>query len=329
MSKSLPLATVDYRINCMIMLLLLIMPIVSVAIMPPPLMPPPQCGFLLTGQDEQPTISLNVELVVLHPIVQDRNRNSVSGLTKTDFKVYEDGIIQQIESFSHTYIPITVGLVVDNSGTMRSKQREVITAALAFARSCTPEDEVFVVNFNEHVSFGLPDKMLFTNQTAQLEAAFTKKATGKTALYDAIGVALDHVKKGNRDKRVLIVISDGGDNASKLTLAQILVMVKHSDIIFYTVGLFDEDDPDRNPDVLKQLAHVTGGEVFLPKLVNEIGPICQQILNDLHNQYTITYTPQNSKQDGNYRIIKVTATATGNRHLKVRARAGYYAPKKP
>lgn len=308
-------------ITCMVVLFWLIIPA--------SIIPPSQCGLLPHQQDNQPTISLNVELVVLHPIVQDRKRNAVSGLAKEDFKIYEDGIIQEIESFSQTYIPVTVGLVVDNSGTMRSKKREVITAGVAFARSCSPEDEIFVVNFNEHVSFGLPDKIPFTNQAAQLEAAFTKNATGQTALYDAIAAALEHMKKSNRDKRVLMVISDGGDNASKLTLAQTLAMVKQSDTIIYTVGLFDERDPDRNPGVLKQLANVTGGEVFLPKSINEIGPICQQILNDFRNQYTITYTPQNSKQDGGYRVIKVTATAAGHQHMTVRARTGYFAPKKP
>lgn len=312
---------VQGRINCMIVLLLLILPV--------GIIPPLQGGALPPGQDEQPAISLSVELVVLHPIVKDRKRNAVSGLAETDFKVYEDGVIQQIETFSQTDIPVTVGLVVDNSGTMRSKQREVITAGLAFARSCKPEDELFVVNFNEHVSFGLPAKTLFTNQVTQLEAAFNHITTGKTALYDAIGAALEHLKKGSRDKRVLIVISDGGDNASKLTLPQILTMVKQSDAILYTIGLFDEGDPDRNPGVLKQLATVTGGEVFLPKLVNEIGPICQQISNDFRNQYTIAYTSQNSKQDGSYRVIKVTATAASHGHMAVRARTGYYAPKQP
>lgn len=322
MSKLRPLAPIKYKINYMVMLFLLTMFIV-------PIMPLSEYDFLLAAQDEQPTISLNVELVVLHPIVQDRNRNSISGLTKTDFKVYEDGIIQKIESFSQAYVPVTVGLVVDSSGTMRSKQREVITAGLAFARSCTAEDEVFVVNFNENVSFGLPDKMLFTNQPIQLHAAFSKTPKGKTALYDAIAAALDHVQKGNRDKKVLIVISDGGDNASKLTLAQTLALVKHSNTIIYAIGLFDKDDRDSNPNVLKQLASVTGGIAFLPKLVNEIGPISQQILKDFRNQYTITYTPENSKQDGSYRTIKVTATTANYKHLTVRARAGYYSPKKP
>lgn len=318
--SSRPLTTIRLRINCLILMLLLIISANG--------MPPSQGGILLSGQNDQPAIILNVELVVLHPVVQDRKRNAVSGLVKEDFKVYEDGIIQQIESFDHADIPVTVGLVIDNSGTMRSKQHEVITAGLAFARACNAEDELFVVNFNEYVSLGLPSKIPFTNQPAQLELALTKVATGKTALYDAIAVALNHLKQGNRDKKVLIVISDGGDNASKLTLAQTIAMVKQSDAIIYTIGLFDEGDPDRNPGVLKQLATVTGGEVFLPKLISEVGPICQQISQDFRNQYTITYSPQNIKLDGTYRVIKVTA-ANGHRQMNVRARAGYNAPLQP
>ena len=173
-----------------------------------------------------------------------------------------------IEYYSHEDIPVTVGLVLDNSGSMGPKRDEVIAAALAFARSSNPQDQMFVVNFNEHVSFGLPADMPFTDQTAQLQAALSKfKANGETALYDALAVALEHLKKGNRDKKVLIVVSDGGDNASKYKLSQILAMAGQSDAIIYTIGIYTEEDPDKNPDALRQLSKATGGEAFFPQTV--------------------------------------------------------------
>jgi len=266
-------------------------------------------------------------MVVLHATVRNRKGALVSGLSKGDFQVYEDGVLQQVESFIHEDIPVTVGLVIDNSGSMRPKRPEVISAVLAFARSSNAEDQMFVVSFNENVSFGLPDDTPFTDQESQLQAALSKiAADGMTALYDAVAAALEHLKKGNRDKKVLIVISDGGDNASQHNRAQIMAMASQSDAIIYTIGVFDENDPDRNPRALKQLAQATGGEAFLPGSVKEIFPICRQIARDIRNQYTIIYRPTNGKQDGTYRVIQVHAGTPGRERLLVRTRAGYYAP---
>jgi len=276
------------------------------------------------------TIRVNADSVVLHATVQNRNGILVSGLGKDNFQVYEDGVLQQIDYFSYEDIPVTVGLVVDNSGSMRPKRPEVIAAALAFARSSNPQDQMFVVNFNELVSLGLPADTPFTDQAAQLEVALSRiAADGETALYDAVAAALEHLKKGNQDKKVLIVISDGGDNASKHNLAQIMAMAGHPDAIIYTIGLFIAEDPDRNPGVLKRLAKDTGGEAFLPESVGEVLPICQRIARDIRNQYTIAYAPANRKQDGTYRVIQVKANAPGHGRLVVRTRAGYYAPSKP
>jgi Ca-activated chloride channel family protein len=280
--------------------------------------------------DNQDTIKINVDLVVLHATVQNSDLEPVSGLGKEDFQVYEDGVLQEIESFSQEDIPVTVGLVIDNSGSMRPKRAEVITAALAFARASNNKDKIFVVNFNEHVSFGLPANTPFTNKTAQLEVALSKVAAdGMTALYDAVAAALDHLKKGNRDKQALIVISDGADNASRHNLAQIMALARRSDAIIYTIGIYDTDDPDRNPGSLKQLAKATGGEAYLPGSVKNIVQICERIARDIRNQYTITYAPTNINFDGKYRVIQVKAGAPGRGRLIVRARAGYYAPLKP
>ncbi len=278
----------------------------------------------------QDTIKINVDLVVLHASVQTSERLPVSGLGKEDFQVYEDGALQQIESFSHGDIPVTVGLVIDNSGSMRPKRTEVIAAALAFANASNAKDQMFVVNFNERVFFGLPADTDFTNSATQLEIALSRfAAEGMTALYDATAAGLEHLKKGNRDKKVLILISDGGDNASRRKMAEVMTLAKQSDVIIYTIGIFDKDDMDRNPRVLRQLAKATGGEAFLPEFVKEIIPICQRIARDIRNQYTLTYAPTNLKYDGKYRVIQVKAREPGQEGLVVRTRAGYFAPLKP
>jgi Ca-activated chloride channel homolog len=296
-------------------------------------------GAVLSGQNSHPPLSQgnsfairsNVNLVVLRATVRDHTGVPVAGLGNDDFKVYEDKVLQQIESFSHEDVPVTVGLVIDNSGSMKSKRGDVISAALSFVRSSNPQDQVFVVNFNEHVSMGLPGNAEFTNNQARLETALSRnKADGMTALYDAMAVALDHLKMGKWDKKVLIVISDGGDNASQHKLAQIMPMVNESSASIYTLGIFDENDEDRNPHVLRQLSRASGGEAFFPASLDQILPICQKIANDIRNQYTITYESTNSKADGTYRAIAVKASNTpGHGRLLVNTRAGYLAPENP
>ncbi|MBN1566395.1 MAG: VWA domain-containing protein [Acidobacteria bacterium] len=295
-----------------------------------PGMLPQQEYTLSQSREETPyTISVSVEMVVLNATVRDGKGSLVSGLVKEDFQVNEDGIPQQIECFSCEDIPVTVGLVIDNSGTMGPKRSEVITSALVFARSSNPEDQMFVVHFNENVSFGLPKDMPFTDKIDQLEIALSGiTADGMTALYDAVAAALDHLKKGNRDKKVLIVISDGEDNASKINMDQILVMAGKSDAIIYTIGIFDENNPDRNLRALRKLARATGGEAFLPASAKQVVPICRRIAYDIRNQYAIAYQPTNKKQDGSFRAIQVTAKAKDGRRLSVRTRAGYHAPLK-
>jgi VWFA-related protein len=161
---------------------------------------------------------------------------------------------------------------------------------------------------------------------AQLEVALSRiAADGETALYDAVATALDHLKQGNRDRKVLIVISDGGDNASKHKLAEIMAMAGQPDATIYTIGIFDEGDGDRNPHVLKQLASNTGGEAFFPESSKNVLPICERIAHDIRNQYTLAYVPTNRKRDGTYRVIRVKATTTGDKRLSARARTGYFA----
>lgn len=271
-------------------------------------------------------VSVDVALVVLHATVTDRQGGFVSNLDQQDFEVRENGVLQRIRLFKNEDIPVTVGLVVDHSTTMRPKIAEVTAAARTFARSSNKEDQIFVVNFNEKVSLGLPRATRFTNSTAELEYAIgAAPAGGQTALYDALAAALEESQAGSRDKKVLIVVSDGGDNVSAHSLAQVMKLAEQSSAIIYTVGVFDEDDPDRNPGVLKRLAQATGGEAFLPGQLNDVVTICERIARDIRHQYTIGYVPGNPARDGAYRAIRVTARTAGRGKLSVRTRAGYIA----
>jgi VWFA-related protein len=272
-------------------------------------------------------IKVNANLVILNATVLNRNNALVSGLQKTDFRIYEDHVLQQIKNFSHEDIPVTVGIVIDNSASMDPKRADVISAALLFAQSSNPQDQMFVVNFNDHVHFGLPKEMLFTDRQDQLQLALSSiRAIGKTSLYDGIATALDHLMQGNCDKKVLILISDGGDNASKHSLAKVIDMAKHSAAIIYTIGIFDEQDEDKNLSVLNRFAKETGGEAFFPESSKEIASICEKIARDIRNQYTLSYVPKTSKQDGEYRTLDVTASAPRRGRLSVRTRAGYSVP---
>jgi Ca-activated chloride channel family protein len=280
-----------------------------------------------SGQTNQFEIKSDVNLVVLHLTVRDHEGNLVGELDKENFQIYEDKVLQQVESFGHEDIPVTIGLVVDNSGSMKSKRPEVITAVLAFAHSSNPQDEMFVVNFNDTVTLGLPQSTPFTDQPSQLKLALSGiNAGGRTALYDAISYALEHLKQGSHDKKALVVVSDGGDNASKHTLSEIMALVAKSDAMIYTVGLFDPEDPDRNPHALMELAKAAGGEAFLPESPKDVVSICERVALEIRSQYAVAYISSNKKQDGTYRSITVKANVPSHERLVVRARSGYYAP---
>jgi len=276
-------------------------------------------------------ISVDVALVVLHATVSDRQGGFVSDLGERDFEVYEDGVPQSIRLFRNEDIPVTVGLVVDHSTSMRPKLAEVTAAARAFVRSSNREDEMFVVNFNERVSLGLPGAIRFTDSTAELGDAIAATPTGgQTALYDAIAKGLEGLQTGSRDKKVLIVVSDGGDNVSAHSLAEVMKLAGLSSAVIYTVGIFQEEDPDRNPGVLKRLAQATGGEAFFPGQIGDVVAICERIARDIRHQYTIGYVPINLAHDGAYHAIRVLARAQGHHDkLSVRTRTGYIASGEP
>ncbi len=274
------------------------------------------------------TIRDSVQLVLLDVSVKDSRGGFVSGLTKDNFKVYEGGKPMQITQFADQDIPVTVGIVVDASGSMRPKRPEVITAALSFITSSNPHDEVFVLNFNEKVYHGLPDTVLFSDNINLLRTALWGTPTqGRTALYDAIVAALHQLQMGRRDKKTLVVISDGGDNISTHTLKDVVKDVRSSVATIYTIGIFDKDDPDRNPDVLKRLAEISGGEVYFPDKLSDIVPVCKKIAKDIRTRYTIGYVPPTGNGQPRLRHIKVVAEAPGHGKLIVRSRSEYlYSP---
>jgi len=271
-------------------------------------------------------ISADVERVVLPVTVLDRQDRIVPNLTRDSFRIYDDGRLEAVHDFFYRDIPLTVGLVMDSSTSMLPKRTSAILAALSFVRLSNPEDQAFVVNFNEKVSFGLAEK--FSADPARLRDAFLElPCQGRTALYDAVVAATEHLSRGTRDKKALIVVSDGGDNASRHRLRETMEALQRSEAIVYTIGLYDADDPDRNPAVLKQLARPTGGEAFFPENPRDLPDILAHVAKVLRSQYTITYKPAAEAHDGRYHRIRVTATEPASGHrLEVRTRAGYQAP---
>jgi VWFA-related protein len=277
------------------------------------------------AQDPKPfQVSVNVDLVVLNATVRDQKGRAAPNLEEQDFEIYEDGVRQTIRLFRHEDLPVTVGLVVDHSGSMRQKMSHVIAAARSFVESSSPDDQMFVVNFNERVSLGLPDDLPFSNRQEDLTYAISNApSTGKTALYDAILKARERLSRGGRDKKVLIVISDGGDNASTHTLDDALKAGSKSNVQVFTIGIFDPDDADKNPAVLKQLSLSTGGEAFVPAEISEVVAVCESIAKDIRTQYTLGYLSSGVATGSGYHSIKVLARGTGKGKLSVRTRSGY------
>jgi len=269
------------------------------------------------------TIKTTSRLVILDVSVKASKGGFVGGLGKEHFRVYENGKLQEITQFANTDIPVTVGIIVDESGSMGPKRGDVITAALAFIGGSNPQDEVFVINFNEKAYRGLPEGTLFSDNMLQLRDALWKNPPeGRTALYEAVLLGLKQLNQGHRDKRTLVVISDGGDNVSTHKLEDVLEGVMDSFATIYTIGIFDEDDPDRNPGVLRKLAHLSGGEAYFPTKLEEVIPICRQIAKEVRTRYTIGYVPSLENGPG-IRHIQVKVSSPDGGKLIALTRTGY------
>jgi Ca-activated chloride channel family protein len=296
--------------------------------------PPPPVDTKPDQQGGQNSIKASVDLVVLHVTISDEAGQFVSDMKKGDFKVLENKIEQNISVFAREDVPVTMGLVIDNSGSMREKREQVNAAAMTFVKTSNPQDEAFVVNFNDE--YYLDTDGDFTSDQKDLDNALSRIDTrGSTALYDAVIGSLQHLKKGHKDKRVLLVITDGDDDASRKNLADTMKEAEQSNAAIYTIGVFSMDDRKndkkmvrRSTKELRELAEVTGGMAYFPETLDEVTPVCEQVARDIRNQYTIGYYPTNAQKDGTFRPVQVQLVSSqGHGKLSVRTRTGYYAQK--
>jgi VWFA-related protein len=230
-------------------------------------------------------------------------------------------------SFSREDVPVAVGVLVDNSGSMLNKGREVVAAAKTFIAASKPNDEIFVLHFNEILRLGLPADVPFTGDATLLGEALEKmQVTGKTSLYDAIHLGLEHLMTSKLTKKALVVISDGGDNISKLKFNDVVREADLSGALFYAIGIYDEMDGDADPGTLRRLAQNTGGEAYFPKSLKEASGLCEGIARDLRSQYMLSYAPaQNASSTTAYRRIEVKVKDPKGRKPIVRTRTGYFA----
>lgn len=269
-----------------------------------------------------------VNEVTLAATVLDARRRLVTNLKPTDFVVFEDGQPQKITSFVRQDIPVSIGIVVDNSGSMRTKRAAVTKAVLNLIQASNPQDEVFVVNFNDDPYLDQD----FTNKTDMLREALDRvDSRGGTALYDAVIASADHLAKGaKKEKKVLLVVTDGVDNESRESLESAIRAVQNdSGPTIYTIGILgDEPGTKRAKRALQSLSDQTGGVAFFPRDLMEVDEISQEVARDIRNQYSITYKPTNPRSNGGYRRVKVEAHAPGYKDLQVRTRDGYFADEK-
>ncbi|HEX4603913.1 MAG TPA: VWA domain-containing protein [Candidatus Angelobacter sp.] len=269
-----------------------------------------------------------VNEVTLSATVLDARKHLVTNLDTANFAVFEDNQPQKITSFRREDIPVSIGIVVDNSGSMRTKRAAVTKAVLNLMQASNPQDEVFVVNFNDDPYLDQD----FTNKRESLREALDRvDSRGGTALYDAVIASADHLAKGaKKEKKVLLVVTDGVDNESRESLESAIRKVQDdAGPTIYTIGILgDEPGIKRAKRALQSLSDQTGGVAFFPKDLAEVDEISQEVARDIRNQYSITYKPTNPRSNGGYRKVKVEARAPGYKDLQVRTRDGYFADEK-
>ena len=286
---------------------------------------------LPASSDVQAKIEVSANLVLLPVSVTDARGAFVAGLKQQDFHVYEDRQLQELTVFEEGDTPVTVGLVVDHSRSMGPKLPDVVTAVSLFAHSSNPRDEMFVVDFNDDVLIELMKGKAFSNDPKELGEALTAiTARGRTALYDAVSEGLNHMQYAHLGKKALILISDGGDNASHLKYSQVLDQARRSQTMIYAIGLVGADDREENPGLLRRLCKDTGGIAYFPQEGESVAMISTEIARDLREQYTLGYAPQNLQRTDAFRKIDVKVTTQGHGRLRVRTRPGYsLAAEKP
>jgi VWFA-related protein len=273
---------------------------------------------------EAPTFTADTRLVVLPISVSDKSGKLVTDLQQKAFKVYENGVEQPIKLFKREDVPISLGIIVDNSGSMKEKRQKVEIASLDLVKASNPHDEVFIVNFNDEAYLDVE----FTNDIKKMEEGVARiDSRGGTAMREAINGAIDYMKeKGKNHKRVLLVVTDGNDNASTISLERLVDRARQSEVLVYAIGLLDEEEHREAKAArraLNSLTRESGGLSFYPKGVAEVDAIALQVAHEIRNQYTIAYSPLVQAMDGSFRQIKVTVNGPG--HPQVRTRTGYYA----
>jgi|SRR5579871_117217 len=274
--------------------------------------------------DQDLVFSADTRLVVLPISVADSRGKLITDLPQKAFKVFENGVEQPIKLFKREDVPVSLGIIIDNSGSMKEKRQKVEVASLDLVKASNKQDEVFIVNFNDDAWLDVP----FTSDIKKLEDGVAKiDSRGGTAMRDAINLSLDYLKKeGKRQKKVLLVITDGNDNASGISLEKLVNRARQDEVLIYSIGLLDEEEKHEAriaKRALDMLTHESGGLSFYPKAVAEVDQLTLQVAHDIRNQYTIAYSPTVQAMDGSFRQIKVTASGPG--HLMVRTRTGYYA----
>ncbi len=278
--------------------------------------------------DEIPTFRADTQLVVLHASVVDKNGKLLTNIPQSAFKVFENGIEQPLKLFRREDVPVSMGIIIDNSGSMRDKRQKVAAASMALVKASNPQDEMFIVNFNDDAYLD----QTFTADSKKLETALERiDSRGGTAMRDAISTSIDYLKtNGKRDKKVLLVVTDGNDNTSNVTLEQLVRKARESEVLIYCIGLLNEEEPreaKKAKRALKDLAEASGGLDYYPKDLAEVDRIAPEVAHELRNQYILGYTPTNLALDGTFRKVSVTVNSAG--HPTVRTRNGYYAKSSP
>jgi Ca-activated chloride channel homolog len=281
----------------------------------------------LSAQD-RPTFRANSDLVVMHVSVRDRGGRYITGLTKDAFTIIDDARPQTIEMFSADEVPASVGFLIDNSNSMRPSRERVVASAVAFATHSHPQDEIFALTFNEAVQEAWRPRIVSEMNPAEFASAMSTAivARGMTAIYDGIMSGLARLERARHTRQVLIVVSDGGDNASKAKVEDTLKRVHDSDATIYTVALIDPMVKDgNNPRLLRRLAKLTGGEAYQPRRVDDVPEAFERISKDIRNAYTLAYVPtKNSSDAAHRRTVKVYVRSQDGRILSVRTRDGYF-----
>lgn len=278
---------------------------------------------------EQPIFRAHADMVVVHALVEDGRGAAVPDLTRENFLVYEDNYPQQLSVFSAADAPATIGLLVDNSTSMAPKRELVVAAAVQFAELSNPQDEIFVLAFNEEIRAAWEPRVIEESDISILRATLLDRisARGKTALYDALGNALDRFAQARHTRQVLVVISDGSDNASQLDRDVMLARIQGANAMIYTVVLHDPVDRDGDPGLLRRISRETGGESFTPRRIADVPGALEHIARDIRATYTLGYVPTNQARDGTMRKLRVVASHPDGRKLRVQTRGGYVAPR--